>query len=141
MLRHPTVVHDTDEIQRIQREMSMRPRLDREDRDVHSRLRQSLATLVGRYAAPTCTPGTEVTIRRARPQDALSVAHLAAMSDRRPPRGPVLVAEIESEIVAALPIGGGPVVTDVRRPTVDVVQLLELRSDQERRAARISRAA
>ena len=141
MLAHPTVVHDADEMQRILREMSMRPKLDREDRDAHGRLRRSLATLMGRYAAPTRTPDTEVTIRRARPQDALSVARLAAMSDRRPPRGPVLVAEIDSEIVAALPLGGEPVVTDVRRPTSDVVQLLELRSDQERRTARFSPAA
>ena len=138
---HLTVVHDADEIQRILREMSMRPRLDRSDRDVHGRLRRALSTLVGRYAVPVCTPGTEVTIRRAGPQDTRSVAHLAAMSDRRPPQGAVLVAEIESEIVAALPIGGGPVITDVRRPTADVVQLLKLRSDQERRARHAARAA
>jgi hypothetical protein len=140
MQGHPTF-HDADEIQRIKREMSMRPRLDREHHDVHGRLHRAIATLTGRYAAPTGTPGTEVTIRRARPQDTQSVARLAAMSDRRPPHGPVLVAEVESVIVAALPIDGGPVVTDIRRPTTDVVQLLELRSDQERRAARISRAA
>lgn len=141
MLGHLTVVHDADESQRILREMSMRPSFDREHRDAHGRLRRALATLLGRYAAPTCTPGAEVTIRRARPQDARSVAHLAAMSDRRPLHGPVLVAEVESEIVAALPIGGGPVVTDVRRRTADVVQLLELRSDQERRARHAAHAA
>lgn len=141
MVGHLTAVHDADEIQRLLREMSMRPRLDRDDRDLHGRLRRALETLVGRYAAPTGTPGAEVTIRPARPQDAMSVARLAAMSDRRPPQGPVLVAEIGSEIVAALPVGGGPAVTDVRRPTADVVQLLELRSDQERRARQATRAA
>ncbi len=141
MLGHLTVVHDADESERLLRELSMRPSLDRDDVEAHGRLRRALATLVGRYAVPSAAPAAEVTIRHARPQDTLSVAHLAAMSDRRAPLGPVLVAEVGSEIVAALSVAGGPVVTDVRRPTADVVQLLELRSDQERRAARRSRAA
>jgi hypothetical protein len=42
----------------------------------------------------------------------------------------VLVAEVESDIVAALPVAGGPLLSDMWRPTSDAVQLLELRSGQ-----------
>ena len=82
-------------------------------------------------------PGTraDVTIRRASTRDAAQLADLAAMSERRVPTGVVLVAEIEHALVAALPLDGGPVLSDISRPTADVVQLLELRSNQLRDAA------
>ena len=61
---------------------------------------------------------------------------LAAMSERRIPTGVILVAEVEHELVAAVPLDGGPPLSDISRPTADVIQLLELRSNQLRRAAR-----
>ena len=48
---------------------------------------------------------------------------------------PVLVAEVEAEVVAALPVDEPFVLADLWRPTSDVVQLLELRSEQLRAAS------
>jgi len=66
---------------------------------------------------------------------------LAELSERRVPSGLVLVAEVESSIVAALPVEGGPLLSDLRRPTRDVAQLLELRSAQIRITDEPARAA
>jgi hypothetical protein len=52
----------------------------------------------------------------------------------------VLVAAVDSEVVAALPVEGGHALTDLWRPTGDVVQLLELRAKQEQTARRASAA-
>lgn len=81
------------------------------------------------------TPGVggrlpDVVIRPAEAGDGKTLARLAEVSERRLPSGLVLVAEVEDSVVAALPIDGRYVLTDLRRPTRDVVQLLELRSDQ-----------
>ena len=141
MLRHAVHAYHVDEMNRALREMSGRPRLDRDHRRSGGRLGRALATLRGRHAVATAATGAGVTIRRARPADTRSLDELATMSDRRSPRGHVLVAEIEAEIVAALPIDGGPAVTDIRRPTADILQLLELRSDQLRRNGRTAREA
>jgi hypothetical protein len=60
------------------------------------------------------------------------IARLAEASERRLPSGLVLVTEADSDIVAALPATDAYVLTDLLRPTGDVVQLLELRSEQLR---------
>jgi hypothetical protein len=44
----------------------------------------------------------------------------------------VLVAEFESKVVVAVPVDGDYVLADLRRPTSDVLQLLELRSGRLR---------
>ena len=62
------------------------------------------------------------------------LAELAALSERRVPTGVVLVAQVEHELVAAVPLEGGHALADITRATADVVQLLELRSRQVRRA-------
>ncbi len=46
----------------------------------------------------------------------------------------MLVAEVDDHVVAALPVEGRYVLTDLWRPTGDVAQLLELRSEQLRAA-------
>lgn len=78
----------------------------------------------------------EVRIREAAPADARALARLAELSERRLPSGPVLVAEVESRLVAALPLerGEGHLIADLWRPTGDVIQLLELRLGQLRAA-------
>lgn len=141
MLRHIVLAYHVDEMNRMLREISVRPRLDRKQQGSRGRLGRAVATLLDRHAVAVAAPGTGVTIRRARPADTPSLGDLAAMSDRRPPSGPVLVAVVESQIVAALPIGGGPAVADIRRPTADIVQLLELRSKQMRRGGQAVQAA
>ena len=71
-----------------------------------------------------------VTIRTAVARDHGAIARLAELNERRLPSGLVLVGEVESDILAAVPLIGGPILSDLMRPTADVVQLLELRSGQ-----------
>jgi len=91
------------------------------------------------------TPGTrgglpEVTIRPAERADILAVRRLAEASERRFPTGLSSWPRVDSTLVAALPLKEDYVLADLWRPTGDVVQLLELRSDQLR-AARRARVA
>jgi hypothetical protein len=135
MQRHLTVGGHHDELARTLREIQCHPRYDRDDVHSPGRTRRLLDALLGRDPAPATPLSTNsVTIRRARPADGRALAELAEMSERRVPRDPVIVAEVGSEVVAAMGVQGGPAVTDVRRATADVVELLELRSSQVRRA-------
>ena len=77
-----------------------------------------------------------VTIRPAQTEDALEIARLSELDERRIPTGYVLVAELNKSIIAAMPLNGGHTVRDPLRPTSDVVELLELRSRQLRLGAR-----
>ena len=79
-------------------------------------------------------------IRPAAADDTRALIRLAEASERRLPSGLVLVAEVETRVVAALPMEDRYVLSDLLRPTSDVVQLLELRSEQLR-AARIPKVA
>jgi len=72
----------------------------------------------------------EVVIRPAAAADAAAVARLAEVSERRVPAGLVLLAEVETELVAAVAVDERTVLTDLWRPTADIVQLLELRREQ-----------
>lgn len=120
-----------------------RPRYDRQEVRAHSRLRDALRRLAlhPASAAPGKSGGLpDVLIRPAGVADGRQLARLAAVSERRLPSGLVLVAEVESEVVAALPLQERYVLADIRRPTGDVVQLLELRAEQLR-AARLERVA
>jgi hypothetical protein len=73
-----------------------------------------------------------IVIRPAAAADRAAVARLAEVSERRVPSGLVLVAEVETQLVAAVAVDEGKMLADLWRPTGDVVQLLELRSAQLR---------
>ena len=77
-----------------------------------------------------------VTLRFALPADAEAIDRLAQLDSRRAPRGPVLVAEIDGELWAALSLDDQHVVADPFRPTTELVALLVERAQQLRRAAR-----
>src|ERR687886_377833 len=51
-----------------------------------------------------------VTIRPAEAHDAAALSRLAALDSASPPRGAVLLAEVEGELWAALPLDGGPAI-------------------------------
>lgn len=68
-----------------------------------------------------------VTVRPSRPADESGLARLAALDSARPLRGPALVAESDSRILAALPLGSGRPIADPFEPTAEIVALLELR--------------
>lgn len=82
-----------------------------------------------------------VTIRRSVPADRRAVARLAALDSARVPEGDAVIAEIDRQVVAALPLSGGRAVADPFRPTAEIVHLLELRAAQLRGEGAAPRAA
>jgi hypothetical protein len=85
-----------------------------------------------------------VTVRRSAPGDESALARLASLDSASPPRGPALIAEADSRMLAALPLGSGRAIADPFEPTADLVGLLELRraqmedaQDAPRRASRL----
>jgi hypothetical protein len=72
----------------------------------------------------------DITVRRSVAADRSELARLAALDSARPPTGPALVAEAESRMLAALPLGSGRPIADPFEPTAAIVALLELRAEQ-----------
>jgi hypothetical protein len=82
------------------------------------------------------TTAPSVLIRAARGSDGIALRELAALDSATLPAGPLLVAEADGELVAALDARSGAHVADPFRRTADVVALLELsaaRTDAVRR--------
>jgi hypothetical protein len=80
-----------------------------------------------------------LTIRRASGSDAVALQDLAALDSSIPPRGNVLVAEVGSQLWAAVDVESGAAVADPFRQTADLVELLRFRADAirgERRGER-----
>jgi hypothetical protein len=73
---------------------------------------------------------TQITVRRAVASDRIELERLAALDSAKPPRGPALVAEADSRMLAALPLGSGRAIADPFEPTAPIVALLELRAEQ-----------
>jgi hypothetical protein len=71
-----------------------------------------------------------IVIRRADGDDLRALVTLAELTDRTVPQFPVLVAEADGTLVAALSRLTGDVITDPFVATDDVVALLRLRSAQ-----------
>jgi hypothetical protein len=77
--------------------------------------------------------GEHVVIRRAGRRDARRLERLAQLDCARVPAGPTLVAELDGELVAALPLDerGAPM-ADPFVPSAPFVAMLELRRTQLR---------
>jgi hypothetical protein len=71
-----------------------------------------------------------ITVRRSTSSDESALARLAALDSAGPVRGPALVAEADSRVLAALPLGSGRAIADPFEPTAEAVALLELRREQ-----------
>jgi hypothetical protein len=71
-----------------------------------------------------------VTIRHAFPDDALALVRLAALDSAEVPPEPVLVAEMNGELRAALSMRDGAVIADPFHRTTALVQLLRARAEQ-----------
>jgi hypothetical protein len=71
-----------------------------------------------------------IVIRRAAARDGGALARLAALDSAAPPMGPLLVAEVEGEIRAALAVGDGDTIADPFHRTAELVDLLRLRASQ-----------
>src|SRR5215212_8378364 len=79
--------------------------------------------------------GEHVVLRRAQRQDANALDRLAALDGVRRPAGELMLAEVEGEILAAVPVEGGRAIADPFRPTADLVDLLRACSRAARRSA------
>jgi hypothetical protein len=73
---------------------------------------------------------TNITVRYSAASDLSELARLAALDSASPPRGPALVAEADSRMLAALPLGSGRPIADPFEPTAEIVELLRLRAEQ-----------
>jgi hypothetical protein len=74
----------------------------------------------------------DITVRRSVASDRIELDRLAALDSATPPRGPALIAEADSRMLAALPLGSGRPIADPFEPTAEIVALLELRAEQLR---------
>jgi hypothetical protein len=77
-----------------------------------------------------------VTVRLARPVDTEALVRLSELDGGKVPRGSVLVAEVGGAVLAARSLENGASVADPFQPTVQLTELLELRSAHLRDAAR-----
>ena len=73
-----------------------------------------------------------ITLRAVRQEDDEKLARLAELDSARLPARPVLVAEVEGELCAALSLSDDSVVADPFRPTAGLVYLLRARAKQLR---------
>ncbi len=81
-----------------------------------------------------------VTLRLGSPADEGRLARLAALDSSTPPAHPVLLAEVNGQLVAALAVSDGTVVADPFHPTVDVIELMRARARQLNGDSRIRRS-
>jgi hypothetical protein len=65
-----------------------------------------------------------VTIRRARPDDQLALVRLAALDSAQAPRDPILVAEVDGELRAALSLSDRTTIADPFHRTAVMIELL-----------------
>jgi hypothetical protein len=74
-------------------------------------------------------------IRSSSPADSGRLQRLAVLDSAPAPQGPMLVAERDGVLVAAVPMSGGRAIADPFEPTAGLVGLLEMRRAQLRPAA------
>lgn len=74
-----------------------------------------------------------VTLRSGFPDDAGALARLAALDGAAVPIAPVLLAEVEDELRAAISLIDGAQIADPFHPTVALVHLLRARAAQLQR--------
>jgi hypothetical protein len=76
-----------------------------------------------------------VVIRSSSEADSGRLQRLAVLDSAPAPDGPMLVAERDGVLVAAVPVGGGRAIADPFEPTAGLVRLLELRRTHLRPAS------
>jgi hypothetical protein len=75
-------------------------------------------------------PRERVELRRAVRRDDAALVRLAQLDSAPRASGEMLVAEVDEQIVAAVPFDGGRAIADPFRPTAELVELLRARSGQ-----------
>lgn len=71
-----------------------------------------------------------VTLRFGSPADDDALARLAAVDSAEPPAQPVLLAEVDGQLVAALALSDGTSIANPFSPTADLIDLLRTRATQ-----------
>ena len=99
---------------------------------VADRLAVAAVSRLAREAAaitPTTLASREpLVLRRSASWDAEALTRLAQLDSAPAPTGAMLVAELDHEIVAAVPFDGGRAIADPFRPTAAIVELLHART-------------
>jgi hypothetical protein len=84
----------------------------------------------GEARPPALAPAATITLRFANPGEEAAIERLAELSGRVAAPGGYLVAEVDGQLWAALPVGGGEAVADPFLPAREVKALLALRATQ-----------
>jgi hypothetical protein len=79
---------------------------------------------------PSVSAQRSVTLRFANPADRWPLARLAQLDSASPPGQPILLAEADGQVRAALALTGGAVIADPFYPTADLIDLLRARARQ-----------
>lgn len=85
-------------------------------------------------------PERSVTLRFSAPGDAPLLAWLAAVDSSNPPAQPVLLAEVDGRLLAALGLSDDTVIADPFHHTADLIDLLRARARQLNGDERIGRS-
>jgi hypothetical protein len=76
-------------------------------------------------------PGTSLTIRAAMPADSAALTRLAQRDSARAPHASeMLLAEVDGDLRAAVPLHGGEAIADPFHPTSELVRILQARARQ-----------
>jgi hypothetical protein len=95
------------------------------------RLRRDARTVRGFRQRPVADT-RDVELRLCRIADDPQLERLAALAERPLPHGRLVIAASGGQIVAALPLAGGPALRDPFARTAHLMPLLELRASQLR---------
>jgi hypothetical protein len=96
-----------------------------------NKLRRDARVVRGLRHPPTMDT-QDVELRLCRVADDPQLERLAALAERPLPHGRLVVGAVRGEIVAALPLAGGPALRDPFARTAHLMPLLELRAAQLR---------
>ena len=76
----------------------------------------------------THTEPPDITIRTARAEDRTELARVAARDTHALPAGPLLVAQVGSDVRAAISLEDGAIIADPFHRTAELVEMLKIRS-------------
>jgi hypothetical protein len=95
--------------------------------------RRRLAYPDGDGRGAVADPSRTLVIRVAHPADIPILDRISQLDGRHPPVGSqLLVAEVDGEVLAALPLSGGEPIADPFQPTSELIEMLRLRAGQLR---------
>jgi hypothetical protein len=89
---------------------------------------EAVAYRAAHQIAPVAVPGERLVLRRSGADDAAALLRLAQLDGAPRPTEAVLVAELDGEVLAAVPFDGGRAIADPFRPTAELVELLRART-------------